>query len=103
MKIVIPLVAFGLLLGACSDPPKQGTVIGNEYNKAHYEEYMYCGAYITVNGVMTCSVWLTGEDWVNDEWKLRLRDGDHTGWVTVPEQVYDHCPIDASYAEGSCQ
>lgn len=88
---------------ACSDPPKSGTVTSNEYNKAHYEEYIYCAAYTTttVNGITStsCSLYLPGQYWVKDKWKIKLLsdDGKQKGWRGVPQQIFDRCPIDAHY------
>jgi hypothetical protein len=84
----ISLVVAVLLLGAaaCSHPPKQGVVISTMYNRAHYDEYMYCASY---DKHSICKLWLTGHDWVPDAWSLKLRDDKHTGWRKVPQSVYD--------------
>lgn len=91
--IALPVVALGLTLAACSDPPAKGEVISTKYDRAHYDEYLYCGAYTTttVNGVSstTCTVWLPGHHWVPDEWSLKLKNDKHTGWRAVPQQVYN--------------
>lgn len=101
--VLVPVAALGLSLGVagCSDPPTSGRVISNEYNKAHNEEYMYCAIWQTVNNVLTCTLWLTGENWVKDQWKIRLlsEDGKHKGWLTVSQRVYDLCGIDRFYDE----
>lgn len=31
----------------------------------------------------------TGQHWQAGEWKLQLRDGDRTGWITVSQTTYD--------------
>jgi hypothetical protein len=89
------LTSAALILGsvACAPPPEKGVVISTMYNRAHYDVYMYCGMYTTTrsNGVSytNCTLWLTGHDWVPDEWSLKLKDGKHKGWRQVPQSVYN--------------
>jgi hypothetical protein len=114
MSIRVYAVAAGLLLGGsvfvagCSDPPKQGVVTSNEFNRAHEDPYMYCGGYTTttVNGVSntSCSVYLIGYTHVPDQWSIRLMDDSDPkhikrGWRGVDMLTYHKCPIDSMYPD----
>lgn len=72
-------------VAACS-PPEKGVVMSTKYNRAHYEETIYCAMY---DKHMMCKLWLPRQDWVPDEWSLKLKDGKDTGWRKVPKSVYD--------------
>jgi hypothetical protein len=102
------LLAAGSILTstACSDPPKQGTVISNEFNAAHEDPYMYCGGYITTrtgnSSVTSCAVWLIGYTHVPDQWSIKLRDASDPqhvkkGWRNVDQITFHKCPIDTEF------
>lgn len=94
--LVVPAL-FALAGTACAPPPKKGIVISTEYNRAHYNTYLYCGHYSTtttrsasgsISTSTTCDVWLPAQYWVPDSWSLKLKDGKHKGWRKVPQSVY---------------
>jgi hypothetical protein len=104
-------LAAGVILtcsSACSDPPKQGRVISNEFNAAHEDPYMYCGGYITTRSGNTtatsCTVWLIGYTHVPDQWSIKLLDDSDPahvkkGWRGVDMITYHKCPIDAMFPD----
>jgi hypothetical protein len=111
MKMTRKLLVNGLLTGTlvstlaltatgCADPPKSGVVTSNEFNKGHYEEEIYCAAQtVDKNGIITCTLYLPRQYWVDDEWRIRLLsdDGKHRGWRSVPVEIFNRCGIDKHY------
>ena len=98
-RLAASTVVAVLLLAACSDPPKSGLVVSTEYDAAHYDTYLYCGGYVTIGSIATCSVWLPAQSYVPDNWSLKLKNGGNEGWRDVPRPVYDVCDMGARYPE----
>lgn len=98
-RFAVGAITAGLLLAGCSDPPKQGVVVSIEYDAAHYDTYLYCGQYMTVNKVLTCMVWLPAQSYVPDNWSLKLRNGSDEGWRDVPKPVYEVCGMGTRYPD----
>lgn len=100
------VLAASMLLVACSDPaPKQGEIVEKRYDDP---DSWYQPGY-TIRGTETCSggygdtprvctrsadIHIPGQ-WHHDpaHWRLRLKDGDKSGWVEVPESTYNKVSI----------
>lgn len=98
-RLTVGAVAASLLLAGCSDPPKSGVVVSTEYDAAHYDTFLYCGGYITIGSIATCSVWLPAQSYVPDNWSLKLKNGGDEGWRDVPKPAYDMCGMGTRYPE----
>jgi hypothetical protein len=111
-------------LGACAAPVTEGTVIGREYddpdtwsssepvytqqcrqipvqrtrytnNKpSYYTEYQQRCENVV-------SYWHPVQHYDGPHWRLKLDDGERTGWVTVSESEYGRYTIGEHYPEAS--
>lgn len=103
MKRIITILFLALLLAGCGGPTS-GTVIGKHYEPAHTDLVfipIQTGQVCTGSGTATsprvCNPIMTPmpfQVYDDADWKLKLRNGDDTGWVSVSEGAY------SEYEEG---
>lgn len=117
MKRLIALLLGVAVLTACA--PKQGDIVDKKYEPARtwystepvYTTQTYaCTKTQTINGKTTtisstCTRQVqTGTHQVQhydpEDHRLKISDGEDTGWVSVPEKTYDRAEIGDYYDHG---
>jgi hypothetical protein len=111
------LVAAIFLLSACASPITSGTVTAKQDTPAYWtviqvpqyrtqcdeeEEPQYTGGTVTEVPEEVCtqvlSYYLPVNEFVPEEWQLRIKDGTRTGWVDVTQAVYDSARTGAHWS-----
>ena len=114
MKRLLAVLLGTLVLPACA--PEQGDIVDKKYEPERtwyttepiYSTQTYsCPRTTTVNGKTTtvsgtCTRQVqTGSHQVQhydpEEFRLKITDGEDTGWVSVPERTYDRAKVGDYY------
>lgn len=94
--VVGMLAAAALTLVACA--PDHGTVEDRRDIAAHYHDWTSWQCIVhNKQGACTVNMPVHHHDYVAEQWQLKLNDGKDTGWHTVTQDSYEHCPVDSTY------
>lgn len=106
-RLTITLTAGALALLSCGI--SSGEVVDKAYQPgyviAHPGHYSSrCSMYDSKGRCkMRTRYWVSGwTQWVPDNWKMWLRNGDDTGWTSVSYHTWQNCTVGQRYNEGVC-
>lgn len=95
-KLGILAIAI-LLISGCS-AISSGEITGKDYTAAYDVPVSYCAMYKTDSqGVSTCQMYATRYDHYPARWTFNLKQEEKTGWVDVPENVWNEYEVGDFY------
>ena len=83
--LALPVLILAFVLSACSSI-STGYVTSKEHHESYTYMTMQC-SYFNSKGI--CQSWIYLQHVMPEEWVLKLKDGDKTGWVDVNQSTYD--------------
>lgn len=99
MKKTLAVVAAGLILAGCSNPPDHGTVTGHNYTAA-WPQWMPGIPGSCSGKPPICTPGTAGYFIYHPEnWSLQINDGKNAGWRDVDETTFHRCQDGEKYPQ----